>query len=428
VTFLQHAEFFWWTVTLPYWFLLPSRVEVGGHRGHAMKIQIAVGCCAAVLMTGVSFAADLPATLQQLYRPAPFIPQQAVQWTGLYFGINAGYGWAQHAQNIRFVGNPNFGGLTNPASFFGFIVPGPTELSGANLMNSIDLNGGIAGGQIGFNWQAGMIVFGAELDGQWSGQQSTFTVNCGPRCTASENIKIRSLLTGRARVGLAFDWIMPYLTGGVALVNGINNLTMTVGGVTADFAPLSDTALGWTAGGGIEVALWSNWSAKLEYLYVSANGGNTTAPIPNALGLGTATTPMDYRDNIVRVGLNYRFGPRGGPGVLEASASPRESYAVSYGFLPNVESEQTKSSRRPHATAKIVDRDAQQAAQAAPIASGFKTADVIPRNFADIGDVDDTGALGTEPNHLKAPSKKHQGKEEDESLRMRRIMSICTGC
>ena len=199
-----------------------------------------------------------------------------------------------------------------------------------NLTNSTNLNGAIAGGQIGFNWQAGMVVFGAELDGQWSGQQGSFSVNCGARCTAAENVKIRSLLTGRGRIGLAFDWIMPYVTGGVALVNGIDNLTVTVGGVTANFAPLSDTVFGWTAGAGVEVALSSNWSAKLEYLYVSANGGNITAAIPNTLGLGFATTPMDYRDNIVRVGLNYRFGPRGGPGVLEASSSPSETYAMSY--------------------------------------------------------------------------------------------------
>ena len=266
-----------------------------------MKIRIAVGFCAAVLVNGVSLAADLPAT--QFYRPAPFIPQQAVEWTGLYFGINAGYGWGQHTPNIRFEGNPNLGGLTNPVSFLGRLLPGPTELSQTNVTNSIGLNGGIAGGQIGFNWQAGMVVFGAELDGQWSGQQSSFTNNCGARCTAAENVKIRSILTGRGRLGLAFDWIMPYATGGVALVNGINDLTMTVGGVTANFAPLSDTVFGWTAGAGVEVALTSNWSAKFEYLYVSANGGTTTVAIPNHLGSGFASTPMDYRDNIVRVGL-----------------------------------------------------------------------------------------------------------------------------
>ena len=198
---------------------------------------------------------------------------------------------------------------------------GPTELSGTRIIGSGSPSGAIAGGQIGFNWQAGMFVFGAEIDGQWSGQENTFTVACGASCTATESIKIRSLATGRGRFGLAFDWFMPYVTGGAALVNGLNNLSMTVAGTTASFAPLSHSTLGWTAGAGVEVALWSNWSAKFEYLYVSANGATKVAPIPNALGLGFASTPGDYRDNIVRVGFNYRFGPRGGPGVLESTRS-----------------------------------------------------------------------------------------------------------
>jgi hypothetical protein len=55
-----------------------------------------------------ALAADLP-----VYgpRPAPFIVQQAVEWTGFYFGANAGYGWGQQSSDIRFTGNN--GVLTN---------------------------------------------------------------------------------------------------------------------------------------------------------------------------------------------------------------------------------------------------------------------------------------------------------------------------
>ena len=73
------------------------------------------------------------------------------------------------------------------------------------------------------------------IDGQWSGQENTFTVICGPNCTATESVKIRSLATGRGRFGLAFDWFMPYVTGGAAMINGLNNLTMSIGGTTASF-------------------------------------------------------------------------------------------------------------------------------------------------------------------------------------------------
>ena len=280
-----------------------------------MKKQIALALIAASCMAATSFAADLPASGP--YRPSPFMVRQPIEWTGLYFGANAGYGWGQYSSNITFTGL-GASGLTNPVPGFGpagiaggiIAVGGPTELSGTRIIGSGSPSGAIAGGQIGFNWQAGMFVFGAEIDGQWSGQENTFTVACGPRCSATESIKIRSLATGRGRFGLAFDWIMPYVTGGAALVNGLNNLSMTVAGTSASFLPLSHSTLGWTAGAGVEIALWSNWSAKFEYLYVSANGATKVAFIPNALGLGFASTPGDYRDNIVRVGFNYRPAAR----------------------------------------------------------------------------------------------------------------------
>src|SRR5262245_38825358 len=210
------------------------------------------------------------------------------------------------------------GGTTTP---FG---AGATELSGTTLVDSGKLRGAIAGGQMGFNWQAGMVVFGAEVDAQWSGQQDS-----------ALGVKIRSLSTGRARVGLAFDWLMPYVTAGAALVNARDDLTLTVGGVTAIFPPLTNTSLGWTAGAGVDVALSSNWSARLEYLHIRANDLTSSVNIPGFLGVGTAAESAAYRDNIVRVGLNYRIGPRGRPGVLERRVLPGSAYAVNYDFLPS---------------------------------------------------------------------------------------------
>jgi outer membrane immunogenic protein len=433
-----------------------------------MKNLASIGFFATVAMTGVSFAADLPVSAP--YRQA-FIAKQAVEWTGLYFGINAGYGWGQHTSNIRFVGN---GAFTNPVSvasidpttglpLFNLLtglpvtntVAGPTELSATRVGGSGNLNGGLAGGQIGFNWQAGMFVFGAEVDGQWSGQESTLTVGCGAGCTATQNVKLRSLVTGRGRLGLAFDWIMPYVTGGAALVNGLDNLTVTVGGVTANFMPLSGSTLGWTAGAGVEMALWTNWSAKFEYLYVSANGANVIAPIPNALGGGFATTPMEYRDNIVRVGLNYRFGPRGGPGVLESPLPARDVFASNYDFLPNLQfatdranvqvatASRAKSSDHPQARAVVTQDVAAQAASAASEAAPVARQAAAPRQapprqvasatnepqflMAD-DDVIYTEAFVTETRPVRQAAKKRPEREEDESARMKRIMSICSGC
>jgi outer membrane immunogenic protein len=426
-------------------------------RGIAVKYRIALAFVASSCMAGMSFAADLP--VSGPYRPGPFMVRQPVEWTGLYFGANAGYGWGKYSSNITFAGGGT-SGLTNPITGItpqGIIAPvaGPTELSGTRVPGSGSPSGAIAGGQIGFNWQAGMFVFGAEIDGQWSGQENTFSTACGTGCTATESIKIRSLATGRGRFGLAFDWFMPYVTGGAAMVNGLNNLTMTVGGTTASFAPLSHTTLGWTAGAGVEVALWSNWSAKLEYLYVSANGATKLAPIPSVLGLGFASTPGDYRDNIVRVGFNYRFGPRGGPGLLESPLPARDAFASNYDFLPNLQFATDRANVQVAAASRAKSPDHLQArpvvtqdvaAQAEPAAS--EAAPVVrqaaaprqapPRQVASATNepqflmADDeviyTDTFVTETRPARQAAKKRPEREEDESARMKRIMSICSGC
>ena len=415
-------------------------------RGIAVKYRIALAFVATSCMAGMAFAADLP--VSGPYGSGPFIVRQPVEWTGFYFGANAGYGSGRYSSNMTFTGlNP--GGTTTP---FGL---GSTELSGTEVIGSGRPSGAIAGGQIGFNWQAGMFVFGGEIDGQWSGQENTFTTSCEAGCTATQSIKIRSISTGRGRVGLAFDWFMPYVTGGAALVDGLNNLTMTVAGTTANFAPLSHSTLGWTAGGGVEVALWRNWSAKLEYLYVSANGATKFAPIPNALGLGNVSTPGDYRDNIVRVGFNYRFGPRGGPGVLESPLPVRDAFAWNSDFLPNLQfatdranvqvaaASRAKSPDHPQARPVVTQDVAAQAAPAASEAAAVARQAAAPRqassrqvasatNEPQFLMADDeviyTDTIVTETRPARQAAKKRPEREEDESARMKRIMSICSGC
>src|SRR6266436_4126016 len=200
---------------------------------------------------------------------------QRLCMAGIYFGVNAGYGWAQGSSNTVFGGGSANTALLIPAGATTPFGLGATELGRMGLLGSSSPRGGIAVGQIGFNWQAGMVVFGAEFDAQWSGQSNAVSLICTPPmpgCTATEAVKIRSLTTGRARIGLAFDWLMPYVTAGGALLNARDDLTVNVGGVSANFQPLSNTTLGWTAGAGVDVALSSNWSARLEYLHIRANG------------------------------------------------------------------------------------------------------------------------------------------------------------
>src|SRR5262245_22337711 len=321
-----------------------ARVRGGGR---AVKKRLALAFVALGLTPAASPAAEL--SVAPLYRPVPFVPRQTVEWTGLYLGVNAGYGWGQTSTRTSFDGDPGAGtpfGLLTPNGFVSgvFTTPqglGPTELSKTSPGGSGKLSGAIAGGQIGFNWQAGWAVFGAEFDAQWSGQTASFATACSTDlfagCSATDKVKLKSLLTGRARFGVAFDWILPYVTAGAALASISDDLTVTVGGISGAFNTISGSRLGWTAGAGVDVALTSSWSARLEYLCVSVEDiAKDDGRIPYVLGVGFVNKGIDFRDSIVRVGVNYRFGPRGGPGVIERPIVASAGYASAYNFLPSI--------------------------------------------------------------------------------------------
>ena len=56
-----------------------------------MKKRVVIAFFATSLTAGMSFAADWPLMGPQFY---PSVPLTPVEWTGIYFGVNAGYGWA----------------------------------------------------------------------------------------------------------------------------------------------------------------------------------------------------------------------------------------------------------------------------------------------------------------------------------------------
>jgi outer membrane immunogenic protein len=469
-----------------------------------VKKRLALAFVALGLTGAAAPAAEL--AVAPLYRPVPFVPRQTVEWTGLYLGVNAGYGWGPTSTSTSFQGDPNAGAAFSQFSGVdripgAFTTPqgiGATELSQTSLGGSGKLSGAIAGGQIGFNWQAGWAVFGAEFDAQWTGQRASFAPSSTSQvvigqnqvpvpatcsklggCVASESVRIKSLLTGRARFGVAFDWMMPYVTAGAALASVSDDLILTIGGVSGAFNTDSGSSrLGWTAGAGVDVALTSNWSARFEYLYVNVDDITSfNGRIPNVLGVGFTNKHIDVRDNIVRVGVNYRFGPRGGPGVIERPvlAAPA-GYASAYDFLPSLTSYRDSpifgEKRAPSATmlaAPAPQREAPIAAaraterapaaapavvagevpqREAPIAAGSsaerapaaasepkaatanapKAAPPTISRFADIEDSDDSIRRTTTAAAITLPTLNKRPKADDDSRRLKSIMSICSGC
>ncbi len=150
----------------------------------------------------------------------------------------------------------------------------------------------MVGGTAGYNWQAARSpwVFGLEGDLDWTNIKGTFVnVACPTGCQTKNDW----LGFVRGRVGFAWDRVMPYITGGLA-----------VGDIKASqpgFAGVNDTNVGWAAGAGVEAALAGNWSAKLEYLHVDL--GHTDC----ALGACSLPSRVGFHAETVRAGVNYRF-------------------------------------------------------------------------------------------------------------------------
>jgi outer membrane immunogenic protein len=66
---------------------------------------------------------------------------------------------------------------------------------------------------------------------------------------------------------------------------------------------------GWTAGGGLEYAFTDYLSAKAEYLYVALPAFDILIPSCSACAAGSdIVVHHRFSDNIVRGGLNFRFG------------------------------------------------------------------------------------------------------------------------
>ena len=246
--------------------------------------RILVGAFIASLTTGAALAADLPA-VPNVYRPRVIGTVSPRDWTGFYLGGNVGYGWSPSPADVTF----NF----------------------ATGSSSGDISGVIGGGQIGYNRQFGMAVLGLELDGQGSGQSRNSAIPCGAGCTINESAKIKEFGTVRARLGVAADWFLGYVTAGGAYLHLTDDLVATAGGPSANVLRINAGRVGWTAGAGVELAVTGNWTVKLEYLYLSSALITVAGPIPVPLGGRIVTESIEVRDNIVRVGFNYRFSPSG---------------------------------------------------------------------------------------------------------------------
>jgi outer membrane immunogenic protein len=171
----------------------------------------------------------------------------------------------------------------------------------------------LGGVQAGYNVQAGNVVLGVEADWSFSGIKSddrvVFAPGGGAVSTTDIEHKLDWLATFRGRLGYSVGNVLPYVTGGLAY----GQVESSAVAVNAGFgAPFDGTFsgsdkqrhLGWVVGGGIEFAFSSNWSGRIEYIHADL-GEERYVAIP---AIDPVPRSHDITVDIVRVGLNYRFG------------------------------------------------------------------------------------------------------------------------
>ena len=112
--------------------------------------------------------------------------------------------------------------------------------------------------------------------------------------------------TVRGRIGFtpAERWLL-YVTGGLAYGEVSTSEMLNVNGANV-FLNSSALKLGWTVGAGFETVIVNGWTVKFEYLYIDF--GRVSDLLIGIAPITPIATHSHVTDNIVRLGLNYRFG------------------------------------------------------------------------------------------------------------------------
>jgi opacity protein-like surface antigen len=264
-----------------------------------------------VVRAGLSYKFDwsdptaVPARIAMPVKAMPVkaMPVMASNWSGIYVGGHAGYGWGR---------DPMSESLSSSGALAGVFGSDPIFPSGINS------SGYVAGFQAGVNRQMGSFVGGLEIDLSTTGiKGSTTNIDLDHDETDTDTDKFDMLGSARARFGyLALPNVLLYGTGGLAWTrvnqSGLEVTTGPGGGVSGSTFPVWE--FGWVAGAGAETILWnSNWLLRVEYLHydfgnstsdaatevLSATTGSGNANASESLGHLTA--------DVVRTALSFKF-------------------------------------------------------------------------------------------------------------------------
>jgi len=253
-------------------------------------------------LTGAALAALL-ATAGSAFAQTPPMMSSGLNWAGLYVGPNLGGTWDNNP--VHFGGTGLAPGLVGVGA-----VPGALDASPSGI---------IGGFQLGYNFLWGPAVVGIETDAAYDGlnQNHLYVSSGGPspvgvlppyQTQAQQSMDMFGTVRGRLGFTPFGPWGLFYGTGGMAYGHvGVTSSIQSTGCTGfCGRAATDDVKVGWTAGGGAEVAISPQLSLKLEYLYYDI--GKENQAYNDVFGrFGTTfTTHTAFNGNVIRV-VNYHF-------------------------------------------------------------------------------------------------------------------------
>lgn len=159
-------------------------------------------------------------------------------WSGLYIGAHVGFA---------------------DLDVSGVFDPGEAAVVGS----AFEPAGLIGGAQVGYNIQEGAFVLGFELDASFGDMKDAASAISG----GDEN-RVSAEVTGfgsvRARMGVAMDNVMPFISAGAGLVSYELQVDDIDGGVSRNE---EDTVLAGVFGAGLEIGVSEDVTLRGEGLY-----------------------------------------------------------------------------------------------------------------------------------------------------------------
>ncbi|HMB56763.1 MAG TPA: outer membrane beta-barrel protein [Arenimonas sp.] len=252
---------------------------------------------------------SIAATLLALATASTAAQAATTDWTGFYIGANAG--------QVKGKSNVAVTPVFSPTGYFAMSSTPAIASSAAGKVSPDSFGGGVTAG---YNFQKGDAVFGVEFDyNTQSASDSRAAGGTYPCCaptayTLSETTKADQLMTLRGRLGLSAGNSLYYVTAGLGrtklkVVDTFNDNFATA----AESFAASKTKSATIWGVGYEYNFQNHWSLKAEYLRadfgsISGTSTNLTAFTPPiAFPTNTFYHSADYKENILRIGVNYRF-------------------------------------------------------------------------------------------------------------------------